>query len=371
MTSLIAFENKKFLHNRKNWIVFGILLAALIVFIAVNRNLNQGKWSFRITSYQEELKSSQDGSEKINRQFDGTKMPASAEEVLREDRQEQDLLNEMITARQAGDWKSELGAQIKKDQLELQQISEGHLITGETSEEIQERIALNRALLEKNIRPLESENEMNGFNFLYRALNDLFPFFIPVILVLLSADAVTSETDAGTFKFLLLQPASRAKVLFSKWISCLLLGWAGVYGAFLLGFAGACAVGGTGAPDYPVACYGNGRLQFMEVWRLVLQALPFALLFQAFLVCLAFFVTSFSPNSASAICISVILALALNYAKSVPALGAANPFSYGDCVPILTGKSGFGFAAGAPLLALLGAVLLAAGAAIFRRRDIL
>lgn len=371
MTSLIAFENKKLLRSKKNWIVFGVLLLLFVGYICCSQMLSQEKYSYQIRSYQTELQSDQKGSDQIEQQFAGKKMPASASNALQENRQEQHLLSEMIAARQTGNWKKELGAQIQKDQLKLKEISEGHLITPEKPEEIEERVALNQILYTKNIQPLKSENEMSGFNFLFSALKNLFPIFVSMILLLLSADAVSAETDAGTFKFLLLQPVSRAKVLISKWISCLLLGCVGVYSAFLLGFAGSCAFNGAGVPNYPVACHVNGKLQFVEVWQLVLQALPFTLLFQVFLVCLAFFVTSFSPNSASAICISVVLALSLNYAKSIPGLSAANPFSYGDCVSVLTGVSGLNFAVGVPLLTLLSAVLLVIAALIFRKRDIL
>lgn len=78
-------------------------------------------------------------------------------------------------------------------------------------------------LLNNNIDPID-ENKFNGFNFITILFNEVLGNSLLAIgIILFAADMISGECTPSTLKFLLIQPVSRGKILFSKFIAVILI----------------------------------------------------------------------------------------------------------------------------------------------------
>lgn len=302
-------------------------------------------------------------------------MPPTAVLVLESKNQEADIIQNMISARKLGDWKSELGLMVQKDQLLLKGIYHGNTFTPESTDTIEERVTLNKLLYDNNIKPLESSEEMKGINFLYCTLNVLFPFLLAIIILLLSADTITGELEAGTFKFLLLQPISRRNILFAKLIACIVFCCVSLLGLLIVSFLCVSMMNGMGEINYPIACHFDRILRFTTMGQLLLSATAMNSLFLFFVACLAVFISVIAQNNAVSICISVIVAVLLNYLTSIlktfPLIYAGNPFSYSNSISVLNGSAGLNTLTGIISLFVWSTIFIIISSMVFRKKDIL
>ncbi|HEX3023011.1 MAG TPA: ABC transporter permease subunit, partial [Lachnospiraceae bacterium] len=106
--------------------------------------------------------------------------------------------------------------------------------------------------LKKEHAQILDVHEMKGFNFLYLAFKELFPMVALLIVMLILADCMSSERDSGSYKFLLLQPISRGKVLMGKAIAAVITSLAAILLPFLLSFLLIGVVNGFGSSKYQV-----------------------------------------------------------------------------------------------------------------------
>lgn len=107
------------------------------------------------------------------------------------------------------------------------------------------------SLRDNGIKPM-SHYELTGFSFLYNAFNDLLPPVALLIALLVLSDIVSGESDSGSFKFLLLQPMSRGKVLIAKAVSAFIITLMWLLIPILIAFLVVGIVNGFGDPSYPV-----------------------------------------------------------------------------------------------------------------------
>ncbi|WP_408006289.1 ABC transporter permease [Pseudalkalibacillus sp. A8] len=77
------------------------------------------------------------------------------------------------------------------------------------------------ALMTKNILSTSGENESFADYFIF---STNFLFLLQFVSVIIAGSIVANEFDWGTIKFLLIRPAQRSKILFSKYITALLFG---------------------------------------------------------------------------------------------------------------------------------------------------
>lgn len=112
------------------------------------------------------------------------------------------------------DWRTTLQQQIIDTQNRI--TSSG--ISDEWKNELQLRIQQQQYYLDKNINPMEPGAPTFMRMFAEHSINLLIPLMIMVV----AADIVSSERSAGTVKLLLTRPVKRWKVLMSKYITLLL-----------------------------------------------------------------------------------------------------------------------------------------------------
>lgn len=107
------------------------------------------------------------------------------------------------------------------------------------------------SLRDNGITPM-SHYDMTGFAFLYTAFNELLPPIALLIALLVLSDIVSGESDSGSFKFLLLQPMSRGRVIIAKAASAFIIILMWLLIPLLVTFLIVGLINGFGDPAYPV-----------------------------------------------------------------------------------------------------------------------
>ena len=121
----------------------------------------------------------------------------------------------------------------------------------ETLTYYREKLVFTNKLLEENAEILHA-NEMKGYNFLFLTFKEIFPYIALLVVLLILADIMSTERDYGTYKFLLLQPFSRGKIVLAKGIAAITSAWVVVLIPIFICFLAVGVINGFGAPSYPV-----------------------------------------------------------------------------------------------------------------------
>lgn len=122
---------------------------------------------------------------------------------------------------------------------------------------IQERLAVNQALLHGQVFPLNSPYEMKATNFLYSLIS--YPWcLIPVIaLALLSIDLFSGDFEGGAYKVLYSQAPRRSLIHGVKFVFRIGIGFFAVTGFITAVFGLLSLFKGLGKTSYPIF-YANG-----------------------------------------------------------------------------------------------------------------
>lgn len=145
-------------------------------------------------------------------------------------------------------WRKTLEQYIEKDK---KRIEEGKKELGKSpgvAEEIssmEDYIKINEYYLENNIEPVYEWEMYPVFTLIN--LNRLFVILIPVFIVLIGCDIVSDEWTNETFKFLLIQPERRSKILAGKFLTLLSIMLITILGVQLIVFLGIGVI--RGFPD--------------------------------------------------------------------------------------------------------------------------
>jgi ABC-2 type transport system permease protein len=218
-------------------------------------------------------------------------------------------------------------------------------------------------------------NLFNGWFVALQIMNSLW-FHIPVLISAVAGDQFSGEATAGTYRILLIRPASRTRVFFAKLLTTLF------YTVLFVGFLGALSVGLAllllGRGDMIVLDRGILILPDADVaWRFALAYILAACSMMT-VACLALFFSSFVENAIGPIVAtmgllivsSIVSVLPLEVFDSIrPYLftthlnvwmrAFSDPLAWGEIVRGLTTLASYS------LIAVLAAWL------IFTRRDIL
>jgi ABC-2 type transport system permease protein len=112
------------------------------------------------------------------------------------------------------DWRTTLQQQIIDTQNRL--TSSG--ISEEWKSQLQLRIQQQQYYLDHNINPMEQ----GAPTFTRTFAENSITLFLPLMVMVVAADLVSSERSAGTIKLLLTRPVKRWKILFSKYVALIL-----------------------------------------------------------------------------------------------------------------------------------------------------
>ncbi|AYA76622.1 ABC transporter permease [Bacillus sp. Y1] len=112
------------------------------------------------------------------------------------------------------DWRTTLQQQIVDTQNRL--TSSG--ISDEWKAQLQIRVQQQQYYLDNNINPAEP----GAPTFVRSFAQESITLFVPLLIMIIAADIVSSERSAGTVKLLLTRPVKRWKILLSKYVALLL-----------------------------------------------------------------------------------------------------------------------------------------------------
>jgi ABC-2 type transport system permease protein len=112
------------------------------------------------------------------------------------------------------DWRTTLQQQIVDTQNRL--TSSG--ISDEWKAQLQIRVQQQQYYLDNNINPTEP----GAPTFVRSFAQESITLFVPLLIMIVAADLVSSERSAGTVKLLLTRPVKRWKILLSKYMALLL-----------------------------------------------------------------------------------------------------------------------------------------------------
>ena len=194
-------------------------------------------------------------------------------------------------------------------------------------------------------------------------------FGAPVISSLVAGDIVASEDSNNTLKMILTRSTGRGAIYLSKVLA------AATYGIALMAVLFATSITGS------ILSWGLHGVTLLDgrsasgPHALALAALAYAsyLLPLAVLIAVAFFLSTVTRNSAAAIVGTVIFALAFQGVAALPGLDGAKPYllpQQFDAWQSLYGDHSLSIIRAAWTCTVYSLVPLAAGWAVFRRRDV-
>lgn len=142
------------------------------------------------------------------------------------------------------DWRAEQRQQI----TDMQRRLTSSRISEERKEQLRISIDIANYYLERDINPAAP----NGVTFTREFVKNAVGLFIPLIIMVISADIVSSEHSTGTIKLLLTRPVRRWKILMSKLITLVLFTSLIVLSTGVLSYLISGAVFGYGGWRMPI-----------------------------------------------------------------------------------------------------------------------
>ncbi|WNZ09328.1 ABC transporter permease [Streptomyces sp. 11x1] len=164
----------------------------------------------------------------------------------------------------------------------------------------------------------------NGLFLVFTALAATLPFFLPMAVGVIAGDAIAGEANAGTLRYLLVSPAGRTRLLFTKYATtmtfCLV--------ATLVVAASALAVGALLFPLGDLTTISGTRISFAEG---LLRALLIALAVAASLIgvaALGLFISTLTNSGIAAMATTVGLLITVQILDQIPQLDALHPYFF-------------------------------------------
>lgn len=254
------------------------------------------------------------------------------------------------------DWKENLKNSIQSLEKNLQSTT----LSARMKEQNSKQLQMDKYLLDNNIKPIE-DYIFNGMNYIQTLLKTLGMVFLAVGIALFSSDMVSGEYTPATAKFLLIQPISRAKILFSKYITAVLSAIILICGVELIAFLVVGAFTGFGNMSYPVMVgerfqydmsYVNqagghdllsiaGSAYMLPFWKYLVEAFLMQILFIIAGSTFVFMISTVSKSSMIAMSVSIAAIIAVTALQNVSTI--TKEFTsfifiiYGDVTAALTG----------------------------------
>lgn len=339
MSPIVLFEIKKFFRRKKNLISLLMLCGFIIFIIIIGIELDKTKIKGEIRCLQDNIKSSQDFIKNLNSEFINEDMPENLKRDIKRNQYFIDLYKSKIKALKINNFQEALKMEIELQKNELG-LSSGDEFKKKASEEDKVKYMRNEFLLDKKIKPIYIESSVQGYNFLRSASEDLFPIIIPILILVISADIVSLENEQGTFKFLLMQPISRIKVMIGKIIGICLCCVMSILFIFFMSFIILGIVEGFGASNYPIIMEG----ELIGIRTIIIKLLPLEILYMIFIASVGILISTIIGYGMSSIGISIILNISLYFLssniliKSLNKIIHFNPFIYSQFYKVLDGN---------------------------------
>lgn len=203
-----------------------------------------------------------------------------------------------------GDWKQDLTQQNAHYQNELANVASSNTEYGKF---LSDRIAINEYHLANDLNP----HRLSLWDYVNNSAS--LVMLVTMLTVIVAADMIAAEFSWGTIKLLLIGPASRTKIMLSKYVST--MGFALLLLAIL--FAAAFLAGGVlqgfgGLSNPRLAVGAEGIVQESSMIVNSLQQFGYAVVSLIMYVTLAFMISAAFRSSSMAIAFSLLFMLVGN-----------------------------------------------------------
>ena len=215
-------------------------------------------------------------------------------------------------------------------------------------------------------------SQLNGLYMVYMFIRDIYPFLLPVMILLMVFGTVTKERTQGTLKFLLQQPYRRSNVLFSKLLSS---GAVTAIILFLINLAQVltCTIATqTGDGRYPIATseltfnsFLIGETSYLAISDFLIFSSLLTIVAILFYTALGLLISVISPNTFVSF---ILCAFSVSFPFILKFGGIEMPLWISNIASIVTGEYPFYGIAAFYLLVSAGLVFLST--CIFKRQNV-
>lgn len=347
------------LMNRRKTLVITLLFALLIAFVgfATYKNAeNMKEWN----NPERRIQMEKENIVQYERMRKDSTIPDSDKVHFDEEIKIANERIDSIKKEQKGeklDWKVTLSKEIKGMEEQLK--------SAEMPSEEKERVKINlntrKYLLSNNIQPEENSYKPTASVFIRDLFGMLGMIFLAVGVIIFSADMVSGEYTPPTMKFLLTQPVSRGKVLFSKFIALILSSTIIIVLVEFIAFIIMGLLFGFGSMDYPVSVgtqyiydsitrgdVGEKAIKIIEgstymipMWKYILQMFLMQVLFIISSASFAFLLSTVVKSSMVSMAVSTVSVVAFTIFQAMPYTRKYVQYlftTYGDVGKIVTGN---------------------------------
>lgn len=272
------------------------------------------------------------------------------------------------THKEPENWKAEVASEIKRMEAELSE----EKLPKMYKNYLKQQLKINEYRLEHNIKPV-APNTFWG----YLVDSADIIALITLFTIIVAAGSVASEFSWGTIKLLLIRPASRTKILLSKYIAALLFALCMLLLLFIFSAVVGAAVFGIENIREPYLAYQNGAVVERSMLFHVVQVYALNCADLVMMATFAFMISAVFRNHSLAIGlatfalfvgpqVTALLAMKFDWAKYL-LFANTNLTQYIDGTPLVEGMT-MSFS----IMMLLVYFVIFNGIAwlIFRKRDI-
>ncbi|WP_182303561.1 ABC transporter permease [Cohnella cholangitidis] len=198
-------------------------------------------------------------------------------------------------------WQQNITHQNEQWQKQLQENTE---MDSDYKEFISEEIKINEYYLAEDINP----NELSLWDYVNNSANLIM--LITILTVIVAADMIAAEFSWGTIKLLLVGPASRTKIMLSKYIATMGFALLLLLVAFAAAFAAGAGLQGIDGLTQPFLSVGpDGLVHESSMIANSLQKYGYAIVSLLMYVTLSFMISAAFRSSTMAIAFSLLFML--------------------------------------------------------------
>jgi ABC-2 type transport system permease protein len=339
MIKLFNIETFKLFKRTKTWVVIiaFVLLTALLAYGSYRDAENAKRYNSpeaRLANMEEHLKYLESQKDVVPEEYknDEAKLQEYKnmnEQQISDAKAEIARLKGSIAQGDNADWREVNKDRINNLEEQLKNLNSLQDKGGSQRNYIQEELDQLKYLQQHDIKPME-DYTFNATKFLMQLVQMLGEIFLVIGIAVFAADMVSGEATPPTMKLLLTQPVSRAKVLFSKFLSINIASIVCIIGVELIAFLLVGIVFGFGDANYPMfvgAQYKFDTTQLMEngsypliliegskhiipAWQYIVRLLLLQALFITVCTSVTFLISTIVKASMVSMGISVVSAIA-------------------------------------------------------------
>lgn len=164
----------------------------------------------------------------------------------------------------------------------------------------------------------------NGLFLAFTALVVCLPLFLPLVVGIVSGDAVAGEASAGTLRYLLTVPVSRTRLLVVKGLGALVFAAAAVLTVCVVGLGVGAAFFGLG----DVVLLSGDTVPLAEGLLRALGVAAYVTLSLTGLIAVGLFVSTLTEVPVGAMAATIVVAVTSNVLDALPQLRVLHPYLF-------------------------------------------